>query len=305
MDGTCERLRLLADETRIRILHLLDQEPLTVAELQELLHLGQSSVSGHLSKLKHAQIIHAVSEGASHRYRMREDMPDALEQCWQSVKQLSVQDPEIAQDQQNLGTFRQRRGANWVDAVAGSLEHHYSPGRSWESMCQALVSFAQLGTCVDIGSGDGSLLGLLAPSSDELHCVEPSEAMGEAAQRTIKKLKLKNVTMHHASAASLPLDDNSCDSALMLQSLHYVDDPKLAIQEAQRVLKPGGRICIATLLEHQYAEAERYGHKHFGFSEKQCKQWFQAWGKLRITQLHPEDRPPHFQSLLVTAQNPK
>ena len=240
MNGTGERLRLLADETRIRILHLLAQEPLTVAELQELLHLGQSSVSGHLSKLKNAQIIHAVSEGASHRYRLRDDIPDELQECWNSVQQLSQSDPEIQKDQENLSAFRKGRGANWVDAVAGSLEHHYSPGRNWQSLCHSMLGFADLGVCADIGSGDGSLLELLAAACAEMHCIEPSHAMAEACSNTIKRLKLKHVHVHNSGGETIPLADHSCDSALMLQSLHYISDPAAAINEAQRILKPGG-----------------------------------------------------------------
>lgn len=304
MNGTGERLRLLADETRIRILHLLAQEPLTVAELQELLHLGQSSVSGHLSKLKQAQLIHAVSEGASHRYRLRDDIPNELMNCWDSVQQLSEQDPEIQKDQENLNNFRKHRGANWADAVAGSLEHHYSPGRNWQSLCHSLLGFADFGICADIGAGDGSLLEILAPACQEMHCIDASQAMADACAETIQRLKLNHVHVHVSSAESLPLADASCNSAIMLQSLHYIPDPAQAINEAYRILQPGGKLLIATLSAHNYAEAERYGHRHFGFSSKQIKSWLKSWSEIRLHKLSPEDKPPHFQSLIISAQKP-
>ncbi len=296
-----ERLRLLADETRMRILHLLDQEPLTVAELQELLKLGQSSVSGHLSKMKNAQIIHAISEGASHRYRIRDDMPAELQECWESIKTLAENDPDIIKDRNLLEKFRQSRGANWVDSVAGSLHHHYTPGRNWHSLCQSIAPFAQLGICADIGSGDGSLLELLAPASEKLYCIEPAAPMHQAAEDKIKKLKLGHAESIHASAEAIPLDKHSCDSALLLQCLQYIENPELAINEAHRILKPGGRILIATLVAHKYQEAERYGHCHYGFKEKQIQKWLSSWNNCQIQSLSPEDRPPRFQTLIATA----
>lgn len=301
MDSTGNRLRLLADGTRIRILHLLEQEPLTVAELQELLRLGQSSVSSHLSKMKQAQLIHAVSEGASHRYRLRDDMPEALSACWLAVKDLSREDPEIASDLDTLDQFRQKRGANWVDAVAGSLQHHYTPGRNWHSLCQSLLPFTRLGVCADIGAGDGSLLELLAPASEQLYCIEPAQAMHEAAQSRSSALKLEHVSHLHAGAESIPLDKDSCDSALMLQCLQYIEKPEDALNEARRILKPGGRLLVATLLAHRYPEAERYGHRHYGFKKQQLKRWLQGWQDITVQALSPEDRPPHFQTVIASA----
>src|SRR3954469_13668844 len=95
-------LRLLGDETRLRVLHLLEAEPLTVAELQEVLDLGQSSISGHLAKLKQAGLIHDLPEGRARRYRIREDAETRLRSTWASVRELSKQEPQFAADLRRL-----------------------------------------------------------------------------------------------------------------------------------------------------------------------------------------------------------
>ena len=205
MDSIGERLRLFADGTRIRILHLLREEPLTVAELQELLQLGQSSVSGHLSKMKQAQLIHANSEGASHRYRLRDDIPLELNQCWESIQQLSTNDAQIKDDHKQLQIFRSQQGSNWIDSVAGSLQHRYTPGRNWHSLCETVTPFAQFGVCVDIGAGDGSLVNLLASQCSELICVDPSPAMVSAGEQLIQDLNINNARYTLAAANNLPL----------------------------------------------------------------------------------------------------
>src|SRR4051812_23794138 len=257
-------LRLLGDETRLRVLHLLETEPLTVAELQEVLDLGQSSISGHLAKLKQAGLIHDLPEGSARRYRIREDADPRLRQAWQSVRELSKIEPQFASDRRRLADALKGRGQSWVERVAGSLHREYAPGRTWESLCHGLLPFASLGRCVDVGAGDGAMVGLLAPQARELTCVDPSPAMVAAGLERVKGLGLANVSYLQGEGEQLPLDDAGSDAVLFLQSLQYVRDPAKALAEAVRVLAPGGRLLVLTLARHDFTEAERYGHRHRG-----------------------------------------
>src|SRR5688572_13930556 len=152
-----DHLRLLADETRLRVLHLLAEEPLTVAELQDVLELGQSSISGHLAKLKQAGLTHDVPEGSARRYRLRDDLDGVLKAAWIAVRSLSESEPQFAADRKRLASLRERRGSSWVERVAGSLHREYAPGRTWESLCHGLVRLADFGRCVDVGAGDGAM----------------------------------------------------------------------------------------------------------------------------------------------------
>ncbi|MBA3685214.1 MAG: winged helix-turn-helix transcriptional regulator, partial [Planctomycetes bacterium] len=150
MDNLGDHLRLFADDTRLRILHLLATEPLTVAELQDVLELSQSSISGHLAKLKHAGLIHDLAEGSARRYRMREDTPERLAAAWKAVRELSLTDPRHAADRHRLDEVRDG-GDSWVERMAGSLHRAYAPGRTWESLCHGMVQFARFGRAVDVG----------------------------------------------------------------------------------------------------------------------------------------------------------
>jgi DNA-binding transcriptional ArsR family regulator/precorrin-6B methylase 2 len=301
MHGLSSCLKILADETRIRVLHLLEQEPLTVAELQELLKLRQSSVSSHLAKLKAAQLICARAEGASHRYRLREDAPPEVTACWQVVRGMSQDDPDVRADREQLVHLRSSRGASWVECVAGSLHRSYAPGRTWETLGHGLLPFVQLGCCVDVGAGDGAMMDVLAPAAQELICVDPSAAMCQAAEKHRAERGFDQVRILQTTGEDLPLADGSADSVLFLQSLQYVQHPDRALKEALRLLAPGGRLLILTLVAHDYLEAERYGHLHRGFTDEQLQTWCAGLQAQHCYHLPPEDQSPRFQSLVFTA----
>lgn len=296
-----EILRLLGDETRLRVLHLLEAEPLTVAELQEVLDLGQSSISGHLAKLKQAGLIHDLPEGSARRYRIREDAEGRLRQAWQSVRDLAKGEPQFAGDRRRLDETLKGRNQSWVERVAGSLHREYAPGRTWESIAHALLQFARLGRCVDVGAGDGALIGLIAPQADELACIDPSPAMVAAGEERVSALGLRNVRYLAAEGERLPLPDDGTDTVLFLQSLQYVRDPAQALAEAARVLAPGGRLLVMTLARHDFPEAERYGHRHRGFAPEDLKRWTRGLSAHRLVSLPAETRPPRFQTVILSA----
>ena len=297
-----DHLRLFADETRLRLASLLALEPCTVAELQDALGLGQSSVSGHLAKLKAAGLIHDVAEGSSRRYRLRGDLPVDLAACWKAVQDLAARDPRLGADRARLTDILARRGTAWVDRVAGRLHREYAPGRTWDSLCHGLLAFANFGRCVDVGAGDGSLVELLAPRCTSLITIDPAPAMVAAGRQRTKALP--QVTWHQAPGEALPLPDRSADSVLFLQSLQYITTPAAALAEAQRVLVPGGRLLVITLLAHDHAEADRYGHRHRGFQEADLRTWCRGFKALRFETLPPESRPPRFQTILCTGTAP-
>ncbi|MBA3697959.1 MAG: metalloregulator ArsR/SmtB family transcription factor [Planctomycetes bacterium] len=295
-------LRLLSDETRLRVLHLLAEEPLTVAELQDVLELGQSSISGHLAKLKQAGLTHDVPEGSARRYRLREDLDGVLKAAWIAVRALSENEPQFAADRKRLESLRERRGSSWVERVAGSLHREYAPGRTWESLCHGLVRLADFGRCVDVGAGDGAMAELIAPQSSKLICVDPSSAMLAAGRERVAALKLSGVEFVEGTGEKLPLDDRSADSVLFLQSLQYMTDPEQALAEATRVLAPNGRLLLVTLAKHDFAEADAFGHRHRGFSGDQLKRWTKPLGDHLLDQLPPEPRSPHFQTVILSAR---
>jgi ArsR family transcriptional regulator len=304
MPAIADHLRLLADDTRLRVLHLLEREALTVAELQEVLDLGQSSISGHLAKLKGAGLIHDLAEGSARRYRLRDDCDATLRTAWQATRELSKGEPQFASDRKRLEECRAGRGSSWVERVAGSLHREYAPGRTWDSLCHGLLHFADFGRCVDIGAGDGAMVELLAPRAASLTCVDPSPAMVKAGRERVQALKLDRVAYVHAPGESLPLGDRCADAVLFVQSLQYVDDPAKALGEAVRILAPGGRLLVVTLASHDFAEAEAFGHRHRGFAAADLKRWTRGLEQQLTYGLPPETRAPRFQTLIHTAVCP-
>ena len=296
-----DTLRLFADETRLRLLHLLEQEPLTVAELQQVLDLGQSSISGHLAKLKQAGFIHDLAEGPARRYRLREDADAALRSAWKAVRELSRDEVLFTGDAGRLERLRNSRGASWVERVAGSLHREYAPGRTWDSLCHGLMHFAHFGHCVDVGAGDGAMVGLLAPRCTHLTCIDPSAAMVKAGRERIAGLGLGNVSIIEASGESLPLSEGNCNAVLFLQSLQFVLDPERCLAEAVRVLAPNGHLLVLTLAAHDHAESEAFGHRHRGFTPSKLKRWTRELKQHASYTLPPESRMPRFQTLIFTA----
>jgi ArsR family transcriptional regulator len=304
MPKTVDCFRLLADETRLRLLHLLAAQPLTVAELQEVLDLGQSSISSHLAKLKQAGLLHDLAEGSARRYRLREDPDPGLRAAWQALRDLSRGEPRFAADRQRLDELQARRGSSWVERVAGSLHREYAPGRTWDSLCHGLLSFADFGRCVDVGAGDGAMAALLAPRCRHLICVDPCPAMVKAGRERIASQRLDQVEVIESPGEALPLPERSADSVLFLQSLQYVADPAACLAEAARILAPHGRLLVLTLVRHDHAEAEAFGHRHRGFAPADLKRWTKALTGHQHYALPPETRSPRFQALVFTAGRP-
>ncbi len=299
-----DHLRLLADDTRLRVLHLLEHEPLTVAELQEVLELGQSSISGHLAKLKGAALIHDLAEGSARRYRLREDHDGTLRSAWRAMRELSKEEPRFSADRRRLEEIRARRGTSWVDRVAGSLHREYAPGRTWESLCHGLLHFADFGRCLDIGAGDGAMVEFIAPRATRLTCIDPSELMVAAGRARLQQLQLPAVEFLQAPGEKLPMGDHSADSVLFIQSLQYIADPAAALAEAVRVLAPGGRLLVLTLAAHDFVEADAFGHRHRGFAPGDLKRWTRALEHPLTYTLPAESRAPRFQTLIFTASRP-
>ena len=177
-------LRLLADPTRVRLLLLLDYEELSVAELAAIMQLAQPRVSTHLSRLREAGLVSDRRDGVFVYYRITQQPPNApLEELWQLLRNRT-RDPLARQDRERVReVLSQRRGeGTWADSVAGDMERHYSPGRTWEATARGLVHLLDPGDVLDVASGDGVLAELLAPRARSVTCLDISERVVEAVE---------------------------------------------------------------------------------------------------------------------------
>jgi ArsR family transcriptional regulator len=307
LQSATHHFRLLADPTRLRLLLLLDQEELSVAELAAITQLAQPRVSTHLAKLKEAGLVSDRRDGVFVYYRIASAITDpGLDDLWQLLRR-NTGDPLIQQDLQRFAqVLGSRAGAGtWADSVAGDMERHYSPGRTWEATARGLVLLLEPGDVLDIASGDGVLGELLAPPARSIVCLDISERVAEAGRRRLKGCR--NVRFEVGDMHQLPMDDASFDTVLLMHALTYTRDPGRVFSEAARVLRPGGKLLAVTLQRHRHEKAvEPYNHVNLGFTTQQLERFSGKAGLVvqSCTVSAIEKRSPNFSVLALSAVKP-
>jgi len=307
LEGWSSRLRVFADATRVRLLSLLASEELTVAELSAITRLAQPRVSTHLAKLKEAGLVRDRRAGVSAYYRFDEDALDPAQRAlWQSISSGS-DDPLLRQDAERVPGVLAMRAAdqNWADSVAGDMERHYSPGRTWEALARSALPLLAPGDVLDIASGDGVLAELLAPHAHRYVCIDASPRVVAAARERLRGLP--NVEVREGDMHALPFADASFDLVALMHALTYATRPAVAVAEAARVLRPGGHMLLSSLDKHEHRSVvEAYGHANLGFTEKELRRFADKAG-LRVrsaASVTREKRPPHFEVISLIGEKP-
>ena len=307
LEAWSTRLKVFADATRVRLLALLTREELTVAELSAITQLAQPRVSTHLAKLKEAGLVRDRRAGVSAYYRFDEDNLDTVQrELWRSLRDGS-DDPLLRQDAERVAGVLANRAAdqNWADSVAGDMERHYSPGRTWEALARTALPLLETGDVLDIASGDGVLAELLSPHAKRYICIDTSARVVAAAGERLRRFP--NVEVREGDMHALPFKDASFDLVVLMHALTYSTKPAQAVAEAARVLRRGGRLLLSSLAKHEHRSVvEAYGHVNLGFSEKELRKFAEKAG-LEIANAETvtrERRPPHFEVLSLTAVKP-
>lgn len=301
--STC--LKVLADPTRVRLLALLEREELTVAELSAVTRLAQPRVSTHLAKLKDADLVRDRRAGVSAYYRFNEDNLEPAERGLWDALRAGTDDPLLRQDAERLTAVLATRSSdeNWADSVAGDMERHYSPGRTWEALARAALPMLEPGEVLDVASGDGVLAELLAPHARRYVCIDSSTKVVLAASERLRKLE--HVEVLEGDMQALPFDKPQFDLVLLMHALTYADKPALAVAEAARVLRKGGRLLATCLARHEHKSAVTpYGHVNLGFTEKELRKYaLKAGLAIQVCEVVTrEKRPPHFEVLTLLAR---
>ncbi|MFK3649868.1 ArsR/SmtB family transcription factor [Lysobacter enzymogenes] len=307
LEGWSARLKVFADATRVRLLALLEREELTVAELSAITRLAQPRVSTHLSKLKEAGLVRDRRAGVSAYYRFDEGALDQAQRAlWQTLSTGS-DDPLLRQDAERVTAVLAMRASdqNWADSVAGDMERHYSPGRTWEALARSALPLLQPGDVLDIASGDGVLAELLAPHSHRYICLDASTKVVAAASERLRKLR--NVEVREGDMHALPFEAETFDLVVLMHALTYAEQPAQAVVEAARVLRPGGRLLLTSLARHEHRGAvEAFGHVNLGFTEKDLQKFASKAGFEIVSceTVTRERRPPHFEVIALMARKP-
>jgi ArsR family transcriptional regulator len=300
-------LRLLGDAGRVRILRLLAAEELSVAELQEILGMGQSRISMQLSQLRQAGLVELRRAGQKSLYRLAASPEPVVAG---TLARSAAEIPATAQDDAALRLVLQKRKdrlRSYFDELAGRFGRHYVPGRNWKGLAETFLKLLPPLVIADLGAGEGTLALLLAQRAERVIAVDNSEKMLEYAVDVARRHGVANLDYRLGDLEELPLADGEAGLALFHQSLHHALHPARALREAWRIVHPGGRIVVLDLLQHGFEEArELYADVWMGFAQAELLALLEGAGfaSIDISTVHREEEHPHFETLLAIGEKP-
>lgn len=303
LTSTSRLLKALADESRLRILHLLAQEELSGTDLMEVLNLGQSRVSTHLALLKEVGLVSDRRAGRRSLYRIAPGPGSGLLERALAENEGSA---EFAADLAGLEELRQRRKQEsraYFDRVAAAFGDQLLPGRTWEGLARGLLQLAPRARYADLGIGDGLLTLMVAEVAERVTAVDVSTAMLRQLEARAAAQGVTNIETVEGDIEALPLPDHSHDVVLMSQALHHAEKPERALAEAYRILVPGGRLLVLDLLAHSEEWVrDQLQHRHLGFTEAALASLVAGAGFQRVSvrRAARDPQPPHFMTLTAT-----
>jgi ArsR family transcriptional regulator len=304
MVSIVKSLRLLADETRLRLLLLLQKEELSVVEIQEVLGMGQSRISSHLAQLRQAGLVRDRRAGKNIYYAVTDH--ESHKELASVIEAAAKELPSSARDQAALKIALKKRddkAREYFNQLAGKFGRAYCPGRTWDGVAHMLFTLIPQIVIADLGAGEGTLAQLLARRAKKVIAIDNSEKMVEFGAELAKKHGFKNLEYRLGELEEPPIPGGSVDLALLSQALHHAANPQRAISAAHGILKKGGRVAVLDLLAHQFEEArEMYADRWLGFSEADLQHFLETAGfhDIDVRVVSREAQPPHFQTVLAT-----
>jgi ubiquinone/menaquinone biosynthesis C-methylase UbiE/DNA-binding MarR family transcriptional regulator len=284
LDVLVQRLRAAGEETRARILALLAHGELSVGELVLVLNESQPSLSRHLKLLAAAGLVERLPEGAWVFYRLpvegrARELVDTL------ISALDQDDPAIKRDLARLEEVKAERASaadQYFSRVAKEWDQlralHYSDA----DIEKAVLSAAGAGPfdlVVDFGTGTGRMLSLFSGRSRRVEGIDLSHQMLTVARSNLEAADVANASVRHGDATSAPYSDHCASLVIIHQVLHFLDDPARALNEAARVLKPGGRLIVVDFAPHTLEHLRNeHAHRHLGVSEADFQRWAEKAG---------------------------
>jgi ArsR family transcriptional regulator len=277
-------LRAVAETTRLRLLVLCARGELTVSELTQILGQSQPRVSRHLKLLCDAGLLDRFREGSWVFYRLSQTGP-AGRLARQLVAACDDADPTIALDLQRLAAIKRQRAdralAYFRDNAADwhRIRALYVEDRVVEAALVDIIAAADPRDLLDIGTGTGRMIEILAPRVERALGIDQSREMLAIARVNLEHAGLENGVVRLGDMYRLALPDASFDAVVIHQVLHYAERPAAAIAEAARVLRPNGILVLVDFAPHalEYLR-EEHAHRRLGFADAEIAEWFGAAG---------------------------
>lgn len=310
MEISWDILKILSDPTRVRLLALTLREELSVAELQEILGMGQSRISSQLALLRTVNFVTDRRDGKNAFYSFRANVPPKTLALIRAAIESVADLPVMTEDRENLDRILQKRRRTqeqYFNLIAGRLGKNYCPGRSWEAIGHLALRLTPAIDIADLGAGEGLVSQLLAHRARQVWCIDNSPRMVEVGTGLARKNGLANLAYKLGDIENVPLPDKSVDLAILSQALHHAQHPQVAVDEAFRILRPGGQILILDLNEHTFEKArELYADVWLGFKESALHTFLKKSGftKVEVAAVAREEVEPFFETLLVSAIKP-
>jgi ArsR family transcriptional regulator len=277
-------LRAAAEETRLRILALLGEGELTVSDLTDILGQSQPRISRHLKLLVEAGLVERHREGAWAFFHLTEHGP-AIAVLKSLLETLDRSDPQLLDDRARLAAVRAQR-AQVAQAFFARLAADWDRIRSLhapEAAVEAAILDAlgdqPIRNFIDLGTGTGRMLQLVAPLASRIVGLDASHAMLSVARANLERVGLSRAELRQGDIYAPPFPRDSFDVVLIHQVLHYLDDPARAIREAARLTAPGGRILVVDFAPHRLEFLrEAQAHRRLGFAREQVAAWLDEAG---------------------------
>ena len=295
-------LRLLADPSRVRILLLLEREELSVAELQEILAMGQSRISTHLAHLRQAGLVEDRRQGKNSLYSLKS------RELLSVLRAAADEIPEAGDDTKALRLVLEKRRdkvRGYFDELAGRFGRNYVPGRSWKGLAETLLQLMPPMTIADLGAGEGTFSQLLAQRAKQVIAIDNSPKMVEFGAKLAKENGVANIDYRVGDLEAPPIRAGSVDLAFFSQSLHHALHPQRAVEAAYKLLRPNGRIVILDLKRHNFEQArEMYADTWLGFSEVELRGFLEKAGFKDVQSwiVDQEKQNPAFETILAMGQ---
>jgi ArsR family transcriptional regulator len=293
MDRLLTLLRAAAEDTRLRILALAAREDLTVSDYVHVLGQSQPRVSRHLKLLVEGGLLERFREAQFTRFRLVTGGDDAG-LVREFVRRLDPKSPRLATDRARLDALQQRRQTAAVRFFRDNAQRwdelralHVADREIERALAHHLPINAR--RLLDIGTGTGRLLEVLAPKVERAIGIDQSREMLALARANLARAGLDNAEIRQADMYALPFEAESFDVVTIHHVLHYAEDPAAALAEAARVVRPGGVVLVVDFQPHDLVELKReHAHVHLGFADNQVQGWLRSAG---LNPLEPIDFP--------------
>ncbi len=272
-------LKAAGETTRLRILALLAAGEFNVKDLTRILGQSQPRVSRHLKLLAAAGLVERYQEGSWVFFRVRDDRAGQMIRAI-IADGIDPHDALLARDRERADAIRAERDAAaqayFRDNAAewDRIRALHVPEAVVTNAMREVMGAAPLELLVDLGTGTGHVLEVFAPQANSAVGIDMNRQMLAYARARMDRLGLPHVQLRQGDLFNVPLAEASADAVVLHQVLHFLDDPALAIREAARLLRPGGRLLIVDFAPHDLEELrETFAHRRLGFSREQMGKW--------------------------------